>query len=103
VAPLMVPFLAVHFGWRSAFIFTGALGFIWVALWMLFFRDPETAQMAGPPKRTRVDPLGRRNRGSARCRTSNCWAVARPWAFMVGKFLTDPVWWFYSVLVHRAS
>ena len=40
-APLMVPWLAVHYGWRSAFIFTGALGFIWVILWMLFFRDPE--------------------------------------------------------------
>jgi len=41
VAPLAVPYLALHYGWRSAFIVTGAAGLVWVAAWCLFFRDPE--------------------------------------------------------------
>jgi len=93
VAPLMVPYLAVHFGWRSAFIFTGALGFVWVVLWMLFFRDPEQHKWLAPRELALIHSDGE--------------VVAPPvpymellgspaaWAFMVGKFLTDPVWWFY--------
>jgi len=89
----MVPYLAVHFGWRSAFIFTGALGFVWVVLWMLFFRDPEQHKWLAPRELALIHSDGE--------------VVAPPvpymellgspaaWAFMVGKFLTDPVWWFY--------
>jgi ACS family hexuronate transporter-like MFS transporter len=93
VAPLMVPFLAERFGWRSAFIFTGSLGFIWVALWLFFFREPERHKWLDPKELALIksddEPDG------ARVPYLQLLRSRAAWAFMVGKFLTDPVWWFY--------
>ncbi len=83
VAPLAVPFLALHYGWRSAFLATGAAGFLWVLLWWAGFREPpENAGDAAQEVREHV-PLG----SLLTSRTA--------WAFILGKFLTDPAWWFY--------
>lgn len=93
IAPLTVPWLALTYGWQSAFIITGALGFIWLVFWLLLYHKPEghprisTAELAyiqsDPPDRIE----------------SVAWARLLPhketWAFTIGKFLTDPVWWFY--------
>ncbi len=79
VAPVMVPFLALHYGWRSAFLATGALGLLWILLWFLI--------MPKPPART-----------TAQAPAISFLKLARTpqaWAFLIGKFLTDPVWWFY--------
>jgi len=94
VAPLTVPWIAINFGWQWAFILTGAIGFLWLLFWLPLYRRPEEhpklskAELAyiqsDPP-----DPL----------------AANIPWvqlvphrqtcAFAIGKYLTDPVWWFY--------
>jgi len=93
IAPLTVPWIAIHWGWRWAFILTGVLGFIWVALWLVFYRKPEDhprlsqAELdyiqSDPPEPT--TPIG--------------WARLLPlrqtWAFTIAKFMTDPIWWFY--------
>jgi ACS family hexuronate transporter-like MFS transporter len=82
LAPLAVPYLALHYGWRSAFIVTGAAGLGWVLLWWWFLRGgnrqaPAPAEdLARPPLRSLL--------------TSRS-----AWAFILGKFLTDPAWWFY--------
>ena len=83
VAPIMVPYLAIHYGWRSAFVVTGCLGLVWAAAWLMFYRDPvkersdlDTREAEQVPY---VELLGNRT----------------AWAFLIGKFLTDPVWWFY--------
>jgi ACS family hexuronate transporter-like MFS transporter len=93
VAPLMVPWLALTFGWRSAFIFTGALGFIWVVLWLLFFRDPEHHKWLSPKELALIRSDGETE--NARIPYVQLLGSRAAWAFMVGKFLTDPVWWFY--------
>ena len=84
VAPLAVPFLALHYGWRSAFLATGAAGFLWVLLWWASFREPPENAGGAPEEEAREHvPLGRL-------------LTSRPaWAFILGKFLTDPAWWFY--------
>ena len=68
------------FGWRSAFILTGATGFIWVALWLVLYRNPPAPEADEPQEQ-----VG--------------WLAAlryrQTWGFAIGKFLTDPVWWFY--------
>ncbi len=84
VAPLAVPYLALHYGWRSAFIVTGAAGLVWVAAWCLFFRDPEHRAAVGEADELASNP-------PLRSLLSNPAA----WAFILGKFLTDPAWWFY--------
>ncbi len=95
IAPLAVPFLALHFGWRSAFIFTGAIGFLWVVLWMLFFREPEKHPWLDPKELALIRSDNEEHSEAVRVPYLQLLGSRAAWAFMVGKFLTDPVWWFY--------
>ena len=91
--PLLVPIITIYWGWQWAFILTGAVGFVWVFFWLLLYKKPEEhprlskAELAyiqsDPP-----DPV-----------VKTPWARLLPlrqtWAFALGKFLTDPIWWVY--------
>jgi ACS family hexuronate transporter-like MFS transporter len=93
VAPWMVPILATHYGWRSAFVVTGGLGFIWIALWMTFFREPQEHSLLSPDElaiiRSDNEPA------AASLPYLEVLGSRAAWAFMAGKFFTDPIWWFY--------
>ncbi len=93
VAPLMVPFLAAHYGWRSAFVVTGGLGFIWIIAWLLLFREPEKHKWLSPKELELIRSDG--EAATQRVPYLELLGSRAAWAFMVGKFLTDPVWWFY--------
>ncbi|HBB97986.1 MAG TPA: MFS transporter [Blastocatellia bacterium] len=92
-APLVVPFIAINYGWQWAFVITGTLGFIWLVFWLMIYRRPEehprlsTAELAY----IQSDP--------AEPTTKIPWARLFPhrqtWAFAIGKFMTDPIWWVY--------
>jgi MFS transporter, ACS family, aldohexuronate transporter len=84
LAPLAVPYLALHYGWRSAFIVTGAAGLAWVLLWWWFL---------GGPHRQPPPPLPEED--LARPSLSGLLASRSAWAFILGKVLTDPAWSFY--------
>jgi ACS family hexuronate transporter-like MFS transporter len=92
-APLMVPFIAVTWGWEWAFIITGLLGFIWLVFWLMIYRRPEEH-----PKLSRAE-LAHILSDPAEPLTKIPWARLLPhrqtWAFALGKFLTDPIWWVY--------
>jgi len=93
VAPLVVPWLAATYGWQSAFIATGALGFLWLAFWLIFYHRPEehpriSAYEMGyiqsdPPDKSPSYPW------------LPLFSKREMWAYAVGKALTDPIWWFY--------
>ncbi len=93
-APLAVPWITVRFGWRWAFLFTGGLVLIWLALWLTGYRRAPSATALvdhpAPPALPYFALFGSR----------------QTWAFLMGKFLTDPVWWFYLFwlpgFLHRA-
>src|SRR5207249_4586726 len=93
VAPLTVPWLAATYGWQSAFIITGGLGFLWLVFWLLLYRRPEEHPGVSPRELGYIqsDPPDRL--------PSYPWKRLLPlretWAFGIGKFLTDGVWWFY--------
>jgi ACS family hexuronate transporter-like MFS transporter len=93
VAPLVVPFIAIKYGWQWAFIITGMLGFIWLAFWLLIYRRPQEHPKLSPAELAHIqsDP--------AEPTTKIPWAKLFPhrqtWAFAVGKFMTDPIWWVY--------
>jgi ACS family hexuronate transporter-like MFS transporter len=93
VAPLVVPFIAVNYGWQWAFIITGTLGFVWLIFWQLTYRRPEEHPKLGASELAHIqsDP--------AEPTTKIPWARLLPhrqtWAFAIGKFLTDPIWWVY--------
>lgn len=83
VAPLAVPWITVRFGWRAAFLFTGGLVLVWLVLWFSVYRRPPQSVVRADAK-----PAGRMP-------YTRLLGERRAWAFLIGKFLTDPVWWFY--------
>lgn len=98
VAPLLVPFVAARFGWRSAFLFTGGLDLVWVAAWLMLFRRPREHRLLGPQELALIEsdrddePAGRQE---SKPRYATLLRTRAAWAFLIAKFLTDPVWWFY--------
>ncbi|EKU23714.1 MFS transporter [Xanthomonas graminis] len=93
VAPLLVPVIASTWGWQSAFLFTGALSAIWLLVWWLNYHAPEQQPRlsAAELAHIRSDPPEPLQRLS--------WAQLlrhrQTWAFVVAKFVTDPIWWFF--------
>ncbi|MEP6704487.1 MAG: MFS transporter [Acidobacteriota bacterium] len=93
VAPLLVPWVTVNYGWEVAFIFTGTLGFVWLAFWLLLYRKPEEHP------RLSNEELNYIRSDAVEPTTKIAWLRLLPhrqtWAFAAGKFFTDPVWWFF--------
>src|SRR5258708_1382707 len=93
VAPLTVPWIAINYGWRWAFIITGALGFVWLVFWITLYRKPEEHSRVSRAELAyiRSDP--------AEPVVKIPWARLLPhrqtWAFAAGKFCTDPIWWVF--------
>ena len=93
VAPLVVPWIALTYGWRWAFLATGALGFVWLFFWLTFYHKPEQHPRLSPQERAFIgsDPV----EATAEIPWHRLIGKRQTWAFALGKFLTDPVWWFY--------
>ena len=93
LAPLTVPFIAVNYGWEWAFVATGLLGFIWLGFWLAIYRKPEEH-----PKLSKAE-LAYIQSDNEPPMAKIAWARLIPhrqtWAFAIGKFLTDPIWWVY--------
>ena len=94
VAPLVVPWLTLTWGWQEAFIFTGLLGFIWVVLWGWIYQDPEKNKRVSKEELAYIqsDPI---EEVSEKIPWMRLLGYRQSWAFIIGKFLTDPIWWFY--------
>jgi ACS family hexuronate transporter-like MFS transporter len=93
VAPLAVPIVAAHFGWRASFIFTGSLDVVWLMFWLGFYRKPSEQKMLTEKERLLIES----DHEPEQKALPYSRVIGQPatWAFMIGKFLTDPVWWFY--------
>jgi ACS family hexuronate transporter-like MFS transporter len=94
VAPLLVPVVAVHFGWRMSFIFTGSLDVVWLIFWLGFYKRPSEQKLLSEKERKLIESSGE-SESQAAFPYSMVIGRRATWAFMIGKFLTDPVWWFY--------
>jgi ACS family hexuronate transporter-like MFS transporter len=89
-----VPWIIGTYGWRTSFIVTGALGFLVLVVWLAAFYRPEAH-----PKVTQAELAYIRSDGEEDSGRPVKWGLLLPyratWAFGIGKFLTDAVWWFY--------
>jgi ACS family hexuronate transporter-like MFS transporter len=93
VTPLLVPWLTLAYGWRVAFYATGIFGIVWLIAWLIFYRRPEdhpklTAGELAYIRQDPADPI--KPIGWARIIT-----VRETWAYAIGKFCIDPIWWFF--------
>ena len=100
-APLLIPPLAKHFGWEMAFIIIGALGFIWMFFWQFMYDKPEKSKHVNEAELEYIhqDDTVEEGAPSAVEEKSipffRCFRYKQTWSFIVGKFLTDGVWWFF--------
>ena len=101
IAPLTVPLIANAWGWQWAFIFTGSLGFIWLICWLIFYEIPsrQTRLSKAEFEYIHSDEDEQIATETTESQVKVSWfkllGFKQTWAFVVGKFLTDPVWWFY--------
>jgi MFS transporter, ACS family, hexuronate transporter len=99
VAPLTVPYIASHWGWEWAFILTGAVGLLWLVFWYRSYDSPAAKLANGQLTQAEYDYIHGDQEDAGPAVASVSWprllAFRQTWAFALGKFLTDPVWWFY--------
>ena len=101
-APLLIPPLAKHFGWEMAFIIIGALGFLWMFFWQFMYDKPEKSKHVNEAELEYIhqdDAEDVAAKAAAADEKSipfiQCFRYKQTWSFIVGKFLTDGVWWFF--------
>jgi ACS family hexuronate transporter-like MFS transporter len=99
IAPLTVPFIAVAWGWKWAFILTGLLGFIWLIFWFILYEVPKKQKRLSSAEFEYIhsdkDETAEQEIAGAKISWAKLLSYKQTWAFAIGKFLTDPVWWFY--------
>jgi ACS family hexuronate transporter-like MFS transporter len=97
VAPAVVPFIALTWGWRSAFVLAGVAGFCWLLLWFPLYNSPDKIKTL---TKGEADHIASDLDGAQQERKIG-WlqllSYRQTYSFMVAKFLTDPVWWFFLI------
>jgi ACS family hexuronate transporter-like MFS transporter len=93
ITPLIVPWITLRFGWRMAFIATGALGLVWIAAWLALYRRPEESKLLSPGELAFIQ--GDREDEAATVPWLVLLKVRQTWAVGLGKFFTDPIWFVY--------
>jgi ACS family hexuronate transporter-like MFS transporter len=93
VAPATAPWVAAHFGWQWAFVLLGVLSAIWIVPWAVTYRQPERHPRLSATELAYIqsDP----QEPAVRVPWVRLVPHRQTWAFLVGKFLTDPIWWFF--------
>ncbi len=93
ITPLIVPWITIHWGWRSAFYLVGGIGFIWLAAWLWIYRAPEKHPRLSAAELSyiRSDPP----EPNVKTPWLSLLHYRQTWAFTCGKFITDPIWWFF--------
>jgi MFS transporter, ACS family, hexuronate transporter len=93
LTPLFVSWITLHWGWRTAFVVTGGLGFVWLAFWLLLYRKPEKHPRVSMAELSYI--RSDRSQPAGRIKWAKLLPHRQTWAFVAGKFLLDPIWWFY--------
>ena len=97
LAPLTVPWIAKNWGWESAFIVIGAIGFLWIYFWRTFYERPDKQKRLSAAERDFINSDGEESSSAIteKVRWFRLLLYKQTWAFTFGKFMTDGVWWFF--------
>jgi ACS family hexuronate transporter-like MFS transporter len=93
ITPLVVPWVALTYGWQAAFIAVGMLGFLWLAFWIPVYRRPREHPKVSASELAHIESDV--SEPPVKVRWITLFRHRQTWAFAIGKFLTDPIWWFY--------
>ncbi|NDD57161.1 MAG: MFS transporter, partial [Verrucomicrobia bacterium] len=96
VAPAIVPWMALTFGWHSTFLAAGLVGFVWLFFWMPWFDSPENKKTVSAEELTHIRSDGDEGK-SEKIPWGKLLGYRQTWAFILPKFITDPVWWFFLI------
>lgn len=95
IAPPVVTWIAIQYGWRVAFVVTGALGFVWLIFWLILYYTPDQHPYLTPAERAIV----MEDNSPATLASKPPWhellRYPQTWGLLAARFLSDPVWWFY--------
>lgn len=104
VAPLTVPLLAKYYGWEMAFLIIGSLGFIWMAIWVFVYKKPEENKLVNAAELAYIEQDKEADAAfeqevkevvEKKPSLLEFFKHRQTWAFSLGRFLTDGVWWFF--------
>lgn len=99
VAPIVVPWLLGMYGWQMAFIATGVVGFVWLIFWLLFYEIPAKQSRLKAEElayiNSDIDERSENELNSQNVKWLSLFSIKQTWAFIFGKMLTDPIWWFF--------
>lgn len=97
LAPLSVPYIASHLGWQTAFVLIGAVGFLWLIFWWIYYEKPEDQKRLSKEEYDYIHSDQEKSEQGVQEKVA--WAkllgYRQTWAFAFGKFMTDGVWWFF--------
>jgi ACS family hexuronate transporter-like MFS transporter len=95
-APVMVPWILGIWDWQAAFLATGAIGFIWLIFWQIYYEVPaRQAKLSGPEFEYIHSGEAETPENEKPVKWLDLFRIRQTWAFFFGKFLTDPIWWFF--------
>jgi ACS family hexuronate transporter-like MFS transporter len=93
VTPLVIPIITLTWGWRAAFLVTGGVGLLWLPIWLLVYRTPRDHRRVSAAELAHIES------DPADAVADVPWSVLlrkrETWAYAIGKFLIDPVWWMW--------
>ena len=104
IAPPLIIWLQLHYGWQTTFLVTGALGFFWLALWLVFYQTPDRHRWITDEERALIREAPAVEGGSEEATAVDSTVAPRwrdllrhrqVWAIVLARFFTDPVWWLY--------
>lgn len=99
VAPILVPWLLGVYNWQMAFIITGALGFIWLIFWWIFYEIPNRHKKINEAEyqyiHSDIDDNPVDSSAQQKVKWRRLFGIRQTWVFVVGKFFTDPIWYFF--------
>ncbi len=97
IAPAIVPWIAFTWGWQAAFIAAGIAGFLWLFFWIPFYDLPEKIARVSAGERALIKSDSDEVETHQKVRWLQLLRYRQTWSFIVAKFLTDPVWWFFLI------
>lgn len=97
VAPALVPWIAYAYGWQMAFVLAGVAGLLWLLVWIPLYDRPEKSKRLGLAEKEYIES----DRDEVNEQQKVSWLrllrYRQTWSFIVAKFMTDPVWWFFLI------